>query len=532
MNDMMREPIAQITRNGAVNNPECPADARFPFYMGIELELEQVRTPDGGHVDRIPQGWTTHADESLRNGIEFVTNGPQSHTKLMRSIVTFFNSNYTYQNTPRTSTHIHVNVSDMTVGQVATMFVMSYALEDALFRTIERGRKYCGYCMPLSEMTPARVQTLLAPTNMHEYQVRGLGGNNAEKYYGFNLNSIRKHGTAEFRYFPGGPTREELENWMDYCTSIRRMGMKYSLEDLAAITDGDAFAAFLRENLPSHADRMIGIVGQDAIFHMMAEALAMAAPRNGPVRRDSLVFVRKPLVRLIQNVVCGGVETDSAKAFEEKSKKLSVVSRAEWDEMVQALRYPSKKGKDKLFNIDELYTPPGLAGAGRLSRAAERAAPPRRPVFIVNDGTELLADQYDPQRGINNPVVAWAITFAPDTPQELGTKYKNAVLKVRSQDDQIRRNTATYNTMLEAERRGDRPADLAAYRNWLRTSSDTRNLLVDRVASVLGEIQRWRDRQEQVAPDVGEDAPAPMRADLDRWTQINANDLLSRPIFR
>jgi hypothetical protein len=306
-------------------DPESAADSRYPYYMGVELELENLR---GGDGEKPLIGWDIHNDESLRNGIEYVTRKPFAGKEMLAAIESFYQQGFKYTGGPRTSTHIHVNAGDLSISNVRTMFVVSFMLEDAMFRVLEAKRKFCGYCMPLTEMSPQRIRNFLATDNMDSF-ARALSGPNAEKYYGFNAVSIRKHGTIEFRYFPGAPVKEELLSWMDYCTAIKRIGLKYSLDDLANLPDAYALAAWLEENLGQWGTRFLNAVGQQSLYNTLIEVLA-CVPAGGDMvaRRDELVFVSKPLVQYIRDSYCIGEEQSNW--LIPRLEKLRVMTADEW----------------------------------------------------------------------------------------------------------------------------------------------------------------------------------------------------------
>src|SRR5690606_3282019 len=199
-----------------------------------------VRYPNGPTITY----WEAHEDQSLRDGIEYVTRGPLAGAKLVKAVDNFYRSGITYTNSPRTSTHIDVHVSDRTLDQPRTMFALSFILEPALFEVIGAARKYCGYCVPLSEMNPIRMKTILTSDKWMHFS-DSMRGRNEEKYYGFNINSVVKHGTVEFRYFYGGPTKSELLSWLSYCTSTKKAAVSTSLDELLSIPDPDSLAKFL-----------------------------------------------------------------------------------------------------------------------------------------------------------------------------------------------------------------------------------------------------------------------------------------------
>lgn len=379
-------PVKIFSRVGGKDDAPDLKGHKYPYYLGVELELENVRGPADREFTPPPlRNWTQHQDDSLRNGIEFVTEIPLAGDDLIKTIENFYAQNYRYTGGPRTSTHVHMNAGDLTVGAVRTMFVLSYILEDALFRILEAKRKWCGYCMPLTEMAPHRIRSLLASTNTAEFE-RSMIGHNTEKYYGFNVNSIRKHGTVEFRYFPGAPSKDELYDWLDYCTTIKRAGLTTTMEELAAIPDAASLGLFLSDRLGRWGARAVNSVGEQSLFDFLAEVMAYIPVMENNIRRDELVFMSRPLLSYVANRYC---KTDEQRAWLlPRFQKLQVITANEWYTLMEESvlhAHPKKQVKNKIQE-NPYFDPP--EGARNLQAVYEDfvqqvIAPAPRPAPAV-----------------------------------------------------------------------------------------------------------------------------------------------------
>lgn len=218
----------------------APIDSTmYPEVMGIELEVENLQD----YSVLIP-GWTTHSDGSLRNGVEFVSNALCA-AALDEAITNFYQSGIHFDSNERTSTHIHLNMTDTTVEVLQNVILIMYGIEEALFSMLGGGRKYAGYSMPLSEMPATRLAKLLGN---HRDLVQTINcSRNVDRYYGLNTN-VTKHGTVEFRYFTGGPTEQQLRKWIDLVVSVKRVAKQYSTTDLAnKLTTVEGVADLLNE---------------------------------------------------------------------------------------------------------------------------------------------------------------------------------------------------------------------------------------------------------------------------------------------
>ena len=116
-----------------------------PGNIGIEIELE------GGN-DEWPraEGWELKPDGSLRDGMEYVFDGPQSGDLALGSIESVSDAmeGHGPQPTFRCSTHIHVDVRDLNWTQYERLILLYMMYEDALFDHCEPYRRMSNFCVP------------------------------------------------------------------------------------------------------------------------------------------------------------------------------------------------------------------------------------------------------------------------------------------------------------------------------------------------------------------------------------------------
>ena len=285
--------IGGYLHHRTVNDRGDAGPYNIRHHIGIELELENVSYNNS--TTTIPEGWTTHEDGSLRNGIEYVTTEPMMGQGAATCIDNYYAARIEALPTARTSTHIHVNVTDVTIGDVRAMYAISYMMETGLFDAIGAPRKFCGYCMPLYEMNSTRAKNILADDSLDEF-MSAIQGPNNEKYYGFNVNSVSRHGTVEFRYFPGAPTKDTLLDWIDYCVSVKSAAMATSLEELRAMESETELEQWLRHFFPKWADRLINSAGLPNMFSALMSILSII-PEERPIYQlqDKLVYMKPSL---------------------------------------------------------------------------------------------------------------------------------------------------------------------------------------------------------------------------------------------
>lgn len=287
---------------------------RWPYNMGIELELENVTLNGQRHGldsygDEVnPNGWCRHSDASLRNGIEFVLYQPMSGERLETAIDSWYSMGYDFEVTARTSTHIHMNVSVADVEVLRSMICIVYVIEDAIYSLTEEGRKWAGYSMPLTEMSTARLRNILNSPSDSVLRDNVVPRRNAERYYGFNFN-VSRHGTVEFRYFPGGPRKAELESWLDLITLIRKTAERYRIADLeSTINSAEDLRVFLLNELGEWGERFLSTRSITDFYLKFLDVMALATDDINPERASSVVMINPTLVSFIKSNYCGNNE--------------------------------------------------------------------------------------------------------------------------------------------------------------------------------------------------------------------------------
>lgn len=227
--------------------------------IGVEIEVEDLEQQGS-----VAPYWTTHQDGSLRNGVEFVLAGPTGGRQLTEAINAFFDAGMRYNISPRTSVHIHINVSDnMTVDQFRNMFTIMYLFEPAVFRWADENRKWCGYCSPLTDLTPQRIINILNDSREEMRFVTAVRGDgNSDRYYGFNVAAYHRHGTVEFRYFPCTTDRAKVIEWIKFCMCVKKAARRHgSPEDILALLQ-------TRDGVQNFLTEWFGDVGSTLIRHL------------------------------------------------------------------------------------------------------------------------------------------------------------------------------------------------------------------------------------------------------------------------
>lgn len=202
-----------------------------PLY-GIELEAE-----DAGEVGPA-YGWFITTDGSLRNnGREFVFDGPCDYDAAVDRIETLASAikqaSRAPLHNPRTSVHIHVDVTWMTPEQFR-MFVINWAcVEPALFSKYGSGREYSPYCVPLHQGRTYLYHLLLASEQCRddaEMMLRDY------KYTALSCNRFNDLGTMEARLFNGTNSADTMIEYLSVLDKlVRGSGVADVLEYMGSL---------------------------------------------------------------------------------------------------------------------------------------------------------------------------------------------------------------------------------------------------------------------------------------------------------
>jgi hypothetical protein len=129
----------------------------------------------------------------------------------------------------RCSTHVHVNVQDMTMEQVRSIALVYQTVERLLFHAfIGEKRENNIYCVPWYQagFTVAVMERLAMDPNQIRHWV---------KYTALNMLPIREKGTIEFRHLKGTCDVDHIMTWLNLIGSIVKYGSNTAYDDVAKL---------------------------------------------------------------------------------------------------------------------------------------------------------------------------------------------------------------------------------------------------------------------------------------------------------
>lgn len=245
----------------------CPEFVTDDF-LGVEVELEGF---DGNATWKDPS-WMVKADGSLRNGgVEFTFSRPLSGADAYNAIDRFdtYVNEYIsdYHINPysvRTSTHIHLNMDDITEEQYKK-FLFTYLLfERQIFKAYASKRIGNHYCVPLhqtSEVLTAVSAFFRGHSDWKDflYEVAQPG-----RYSALNQAALNKFQTVEFRMFPGETNKSVFYEWINLILSIKRFAIDNTQDIQVLLSEisrtgynNFAYQVFSKQQ----ADKLVGVSG-------------------------------------------------------------------------------------------------------------------------------------------------------------------------------------------------------------------------------------------------------------------------------
>ena len=199
---------------------------RVGNLFGIEIENEltsKTLTPDFvQHLKNFK--WRQEADGSLRGvGYEFIS--PPS-TKEM--LLLFFKDlkpklkGLRWSFSRRTSSHIHVNVADMTYHQLCKFVCLYWMTEGLLFESVTNVRKDNTFCISKSLESKEILKNMLSSPMLGD----DVGEEDNQKYASLNFHPLRRFGTVECRIFHSTFGADMFDFWLSHLEDLKNFAMK------------------------------------------------------------------------------------------------------------------------------------------------------------------------------------------------------------------------------------------------------------------------------------------------------------------
>jgi hypothetical protein len=195
--------------------------------FGIEIEMEGKGLPL--RVD--DSYWECKRDGSLRGESgEFVIKKPEVYSLTMKKVKHLSDTLEHYQIKPvfsfRTSTHVHLNVSDMELNNILNLIYLYYLLEGCFMHFSSEERRGNRFCLRLKDADG--FIPLLISVFKNNGRYIGQLPENELKYASLNIAPLSTYGSLEFRSLYGTLDSKIIASWLLAIENLRTIATEYS----------------------------------------------------------------------------------------------------------------------------------------------------------------------------------------------------------------------------------------------------------------------------------------------------------------
>lgn len=201
--------------------------------FGIEVELENLDF--GDFVEKNIQGWKITFEDSLRDGLEYVSY-PTNISDLSKLMKSFDNSlnGYKPEVSSRTGLHIHFNVLDCTQEEILKIVLLYSYFEKYLISANNPYRKGNLFCLSMED---AEYMYYSIMDNIDKNRWFKFFDTGKFKYAACNLATVSTLGTLEFRFMDSTYNSEDIKNWVMILNTIIKYAKSNTFEHIDEIGD-------------------------------------------------------------------------------------------------------------------------------------------------------------------------------------------------------------------------------------------------------------------------------------------------------
>jgi hypothetical protein len=177
--------------------------------IGIEIEVEGTNVPK-----EVPKPWLYKEDHSLRgeeNG-EYVLDDPVMFSEVPKTLdklwTTFGKAKTKFDDSNRTSVHIHLNCQKFHFNRLTSFMALYFALEEVLTEWCGEHRVGNLFCLRSrdAEAIITHIKRFICSDGLYELP-------NDLHYAGLNANALHKYGSLEIRTLQGCSDPNVIQTW-------------------------------------------------------------------------------------------------------------------------------------------------------------------------------------------------------------------------------------------------------------------------------------------------------------------------------
>lgn len=224
-----------IVKNAPPEKPNTihanPAYQGLLFGVELEIEaeglydIEEEFDEDGDPICQrdptLPSGWLREQEDSIR-GVEVISDRPYDFNTTVKNIYRLFEDvdrqGYNPMRTPRGSTHVHVNVCDLTWEQMRSFIMACIWAEPFLVELAGKGRKGNLFAQSY-ETTPLGWRPII-----DWYRNRQIMPCMDIHYMATSFQPMGYLGSVEFRMGPSSRNAKEALSWLQHIADVADVG--------------------------------------------------------------------------------------------------------------------------------------------------------------------------------------------------------------------------------------------------------------------------------------------------------------------
>lgn len=207
---------------------ESPLLADSDCLVGLEIELEGVNLSEKCKDDIAFRYWSLHDEDSIKGAgaYEFVFNQPFAGADVVTAINHLCDLLGGTKPSPiisvRTSTHVHLDVRNLSYEQLYRFLLMYVVTERLLYRYCGAKRMSNPFCVQIDS------SNVKIRSDVDDF-ILNLPDNHA-RYLGLNMNAIKKFGSVEFRMLGGAWKADKILNWTNILLSLRKYAISNEID--------------------------------------------------------------------------------------------------------------------------------------------------------------------------------------------------------------------------------------------------------------------------------------------------------------
>ena len=135
--------------------------------------------------------------------------------------------------TDRCGVHIHVNLLEFPVDALPALGLLTVAMDNVFYSLGNWERSWNYHCRPLSVTQPDVEEVAEMMRNVIERKDLRLG--TRRRYLGTNWSALFRHGTLEFRHFPGEYRMRNIAYWINCVACLYTAAEKIPFQELVSL---------------------------------------------------------------------------------------------------------------------------------------------------------------------------------------------------------------------------------------------------------------------------------------------------------